>query len=187
MRRMICHAMDYIRQFCSLHQAFTGDRVVSYMWSLSPGCRTDEIYHQILKDLDSRLYSLPWARNGIAPDGTTEPNSRLRKDYHEIGKWLRHELRPRLEPLVFSSGLCELGLFYGPAIRRMWDWWLQESDDILGTGENIVKLCSLELSSRHFSLRPCCSPTNWQDIILDIAGRGFRKGQLILQQFERCI
>jgi asparagine synthase (glutamine-hydrolysing) len=179
MRRMLCHPMDYIRQFCSLHQAFTSDEVVSYMWSLSPDCRTDEIYHQLLKDLDFRLYSLPWARTGVAPNGTIDPDPKLRKEYHEWGKWLRHDLRPRLEPLVFSPGLNELGLFYGPAIRYTWDRFLAEPDDRLGTGENVVKLCSIELSHRHFKIRPCRNPTYWQDVISDIVWRGLRQPRSI--------
>lgn len=179
MRRMLCHAMDYIRQFCSLHQAFTSDEVVSYMWSLSPDCRTDEIYYQLLKDLDFRLYSLPWTRTGVAPDGTTEPDPKLRKEFHEWGKWLRHDLRPRLESLIFSPGLRELGLFYSPAIRRMWDGFLTEPDDRLGTGENVVKLCSIELSRRHFKIRPCRKPTYWQDVISGIVWRGLRQTRSI--------
>ena len=176
MRRMICHAMDYIRQFCSLHQAFTSDKVISYMWSLSPDCRSDEIYYELLKDLDPKLYSLPYARTGIAPDGSTEPDPKLRKEYHEWSKWLRHELRPRLEPLVLSSGLHKLGLFRsGPYIRRLWDRWLREPIDQLGNGQNIVKLCSLELLRRHFQLQPCRKPTYWQDVVSDIKRRGFTK------------
>lgn len=176
MRRMICHAMDYIRQFCSLHQAFTSYKVVSYMWSLSLDCRTDNIYYQLLKELDSKLYSLPYARTGIAPDGSTEHDPKLSKEYHEWGKWLRNELRSRLEPLVFSSGLHKLGLFHGgPYIRRLWDRWLGEPINELGNGQNIVKLCSLELLRRHFQLQPCRRPTYWQDVILDVKRHSFTK------------
>ncbi len=84
MRRMLCHAMDYVRRFCDLHQAFTSEKLVSFMWALAPDCRTDDIYWRVLKDLDPRLCSLPWARTGIAPDGTMETDSELRRDYHAV-------------------------------------------------------------------------------------------------------
>lgn len=179
MRRMICHAMDYIRQYCSLHQAFTSEALVSFMWSLSPNIRNDEIYYELLKGLDTRLYSLPWARTGIAPDGTAETDPALREKYHEWGKWLRHDLRGRLEPLVFSSGLGDLGLFYTPAIRRMWNGFLSEPDEVLWTGETAVKLASIELSRRRFGLQPCRKPTHYKDAYIDIKKRAVRKAARI--------
>lgn len=185
MRRMICHALDYVRQFCKLHQAFTSDDVVSYMWSLSPSCRVDEIYHYLLKDLDHRLSALPWARTGVAPDGSIEPDDALRKEYHEWGKWLRHDLRRRLEPLIFSPGLQQLGLFYGPAIRRMWAGFLAEPGDVLWTGENVVKLCSIELSRRHFKIGPCRTPTYWRDVISDAVRRGVQRARILAWRAQR--
>ena len=183
MRRMIVHAMDYVRQFCALHQAFTSDEVVSHMWSLPLDCRTDEIYRLLLKDLDPRLHSLPWARTGVAPDGTVERESRLQRKYHQCSRWLHRELRPRLEPLVLCDGLEALGVFYAPAVRRLWEKWsrLPESDPRLC--ETIVHLASLELSNRRFSLRPCRSVTHtlatsladWGTHQLGMPRRVFRK------------
>jgi len=164
MRRMICHAMDYIRQFCSLHQAFTSDRVVSYMWSLSPEIRTDQIYFELLQQLDRRLYCLPWARMGIAPDGTLEKDTFLKKDYHECSTWLRHNLCDRLHALFFSPGLRELNIFYPNGLKRLWKEFLLSGG---GSFENVVKLCSLELTRRHFKILPNESPLYYSDICKD--------------------
>ena len=170
MRRMICHAMDYVRQFCDLHQAFTSDKVVSHMWSLSPNCRTNEVYQHLLKELDGKLYSLPWARTGVAPDGTVETDSTLQKENHQFGQWVRHELRSRMEPLVLSSELEELAVFYDPAVHRLWNRWSRNTGIHLNATHNVLQLCSLELSRRHFSLRPCrCSTEGIPISISDMA------------------
>ena len=168
MRRMICHAMDYVRQFCSLHQAFTSDAIVSYMWSLRPDCRTDDVYRELLRDLDSKLYSLPWARTGVALDGTVESDSSLRQEYHDWDRWLRQDLRDRLQPLVLSTGLRELGAFYWPAVHRVWNKWSRRSGGSFARRATLVHLASLELSRRHFSLRPCrCRSRGWLGAVAD--------------------
>lgn len=179
MRRMICHVMNYIRQFCSLHQAFTSDKIVLYMWSLPLMVRTDEIYFQLLKNLDTKLYSLPWARTGVAPDGSKESNAMLRKQYHEYGKWLRNELRAKLKPLVFSSGLQKLGLFYQPSIQTAWKKFISEPESQTATAQTIVKIASLEISRRYYKIKPCRKSTYWQDIISNAIRHGLKKTRLI--------
>ncbi len=171
MRRMICHVMDYVRQFCRLHQAFTSDEVVSFMWSLSPDCRNDDIYKELLKDMDERLYSLPWARTGVAFDGSVERDQALRKNYHEWGKWLREDLRDRLHDLLFSHELKDLGVIFGPDLACLWGTFLSESVENLGSGEKVVKLCSMELARRHFNLQPCRDATPLRDRLSDIKWR----------------
>ena len=66
MRRMIVHAMGYIRQWTNLEQMFTSDEVVSYIWSLHPHCRNNLVYAELFKQIDMRLYSMPWARTGVS-------------------------------------------------------------------------------------------------------------------------
>jgi asparagine synthase (glutamine-hydrolysing) len=163
MRRQLCHAMDYIRQYCCLHQAYTSEKLVSYMWSISPEFRTDDIYHQLLRELDPKLYSLPWARTGTAPDGSVETDTTLEKEFHEWGQWLRRELSPRLKPLVLSDGLQSLGIFSGIALRRIWNRFLAEPEDTFGDGESIAKLASIELARRHFDIRPFRRSHPWLD------------------------
>ncbi|MBN1980751.1 MAG: hypothetical protein JW795_04425, partial [Chitinivibrionales bacterium] len=161
MRRMICHAMDYLRQYCFLHQAFTSRDVVSFMWSLSPACRTDEIYHHLLKNLDQRLYTLPWARNAIAPSGdrdgseNNEHEKKLTKEYHDWSRWLRCELRQRLAHHFFAPGLVRLGVMNVPARSRLWKSYCTEQDPCYWAAQNVVKLVSLELCRASFDIQPC--------------------------------
>jgi asparagine synthase (glutamine-hydrolysing) len=122
------------------------------MWSLSPECRTNNIYYQILKDLDQRLYSLPWARSGVAPDGTTENNPSLTINYHKWSEWLQKDLQAQIEPLITSPRLEELGIFNKSSIIRFYKKWLEESDTKLGNGENVIKLCSIEIAREFYGL-----------------------------------
>lgn len=165
MRRMIAHAMNYIRQFCNLYQAFTCDEVVRHMWSLPLPIRSDKIYHYLLQYLDNRLYSLPWARTGIAPNGSKEKRLNLRRQYHNYGKWLKNELRNRFEDLFFSKDLESLGIFYRPAKEYMWNQFVAEEDSKIGYAQIIVLICSLEISRKHFGLLPCRKSTPFRDEI----------------------
>ena len=182
MRRFNCHTMDYIRQFCSLHQAFTSNRALSYMWSFCPGCRNDEPYYELLRGLDKRLFSLPWARTGVALDGTKETNAQITNEFHQWGRWLRNDLRARLEDLVFSPGLAGLGLFDATAVRRAWELFLKEPETELRTGQQIVNLSSIAIAQKRFSLLPCRESTPLTDVAFNIprqslkfAKRGMKK------------
>jgi hypothetical protein len=169
MRRMICHIMDYIRQFCTLYQAFTSESVVGYMWSLSPDVRTDDVYVHTLQMIDRRLYSLPWARDGIALDGTVEPDPTLRKDYHTIPQWLHSDLRDRLADLIFSPNLQTLGIFNQPAIVHLWERF---TNGYLPAGVTITKLCTIEIARQHFHVQPYAYAAGWQDSMFEMAIRG---------------
>ncbi|MDD3296493.1 MAG: asparagine synthase-related protein [Candidatus Omnitrophica bacterium] len=175
LRRELCHPKNYIRNFCNLYEAYTNNKVVSYIWSISPECRKKEVYYQLLKNLDSKLYSLPYARTGVAPDGTRELDLSLRVRYHEWWKWLRCELRPRLEPLFFSSGLRKLNLFYGLNMHLIWKKWLKEPMNKPGWGLIIAEICSIELSRQHFNIQPCSIKIYRRDIIADVFKRGLKK------------
>ncbi len=174
MRRFNCHTMDYVRQFCALHQVFTSDVVVSWMWSFSPDCRTDDIYCEVLKNLDQRLYSLPWARTGMGLDGTKETDPKLTKEFHQWGKWLRHDLRERIEELIFSRELAEFGLFDGPSVRRLWNKFLAQPSDQLLSGQQIVNVASIAIARKHFGLLPVRKGTPELDKILDLPRRNKR-------------
>lgn len=141
MRRMISHAFDYARSFCSLHQAFTSKQLVRYMWSIDPALRTDEIYEHLLRNLDERLYGLPWARTGIAPGGAIETNSALMRDYHSWETWVRENLEERLKPLIAPSGsLMDLGFITPMALRKRHDV------------ETILKLAGLAVATEEFDI-----------------------------------
>jgi hypothetical protein len=179
-RRMMAHVMNYIRQYCDLYQPYANAELVTFMWSLAPGHRTDDIYFNPLKNLDPRLYSLPWARTGIAPDGNIEPNTNLTKHFHKYFEWLRKDLYQNLESIIFDRSLNGLELFNSVTIKKMWDAWVRSPDFDREMGENLVKICSIELSHRHFNLLPCRKSDYWQDYITYTLRNSFTNGKKVI-------
>ena len=173
MRRMICHAMDYVRTFCQLHQAFTSDEVVEYMWSLSADCRTDEIYHHLLRILDKRLYSLPWARTGIAPDGTNEENTRLTTSYQQIGEWFRNEYKKNIESVIYSPLVQETGLYHPRSLSRLWSSWLKDERGWQVLGNPVIAIATIALFQKKFKLVGCNETKTLYDRIYPVISRLF--------------
>lgn len=120
MRRMLCHSMDYISQYSHLYQAFSSDKVVSFMWSLDVSVRNNYIYRKTLEKLDIRLYHLAWSRNGKSFEGVEDSKTELTKDYHDIYNWIRNELKEDLEKLVFSGKLKDLNIFSNKNLKSFY-------------------------------------------------------------------
>ncbi|MBN2078995.1 MAG: hypothetical protein JW838_08510 [Spirochaetes bacterium] len=167
-RRLLGHTKDDIRLYCRLFQAFTSTKLVSLMWSLAMDCRTDDVYFNLIKDLDSRLFTLPWANTGCGLDGTPEPDETLTLEFHDIGAWMRSYLKERLNELYFSRGLDELMVFSNPSKNFMWNKWVKEPLHSSGLSENIVKVAALEIARRHFKLRPEGNTLRTRDFIADM-------------------
>jgi asparagine synthase (glutamine-hydrolysing) len=120
MRGMIGHSMSIINNYCTLYQAFTHPSVFSYMWSIHPSRRTDDVYAQLLELLDPELARLPWARTNRALRGQTKKMpSDLRPSCHEYHQWIGQalfaELRSRLDLEWFS----QTGIFSRQSIERV--------------------------------------------------------------------
>lgn len=120
MRRGVGHAADYIRQYCNLHQAFTSGPVVEFMWSTDPRDRVDAVYHHLLRNLDLRLFDLPWARTGVAPSGRREANPMLTQNYHRLPEWLKNEISGKFAKMFHGYDERDLGVLYGPSAERLW-------------------------------------------------------------------
>lgn len=163
---MIGHAMDRISSFTNLHQAFTSDPVVSFMWSLCPMIRDNSIYWELFKLLDLRLREIPWARTGIAPDGITkETNTSLLSDYHDYHGWCRNELFDRLTQHAFSGKLFDLGFLFAPSWNAFYRKWKSRNAKIgMGMVEDVVKLAQIDLAREHFRLSPCRSAEFIRDV-----------------------
>jgi asparagine synthase (glutamine-hydrolysing) len=129
MRRMIVQAMGYIRQWTNLEQMFTSDEVVSYIWSLHPRCRNNSVYAELFKQIDMRLYSMPWARTAVSFDGNVDNNSKLTKNHHEYNIWLKESCSKTLYDRIFSGGLCELNIFDMDNVEKAWKKWQKNQMD----------------------------------------------------------
>lgn len=150
MRRMLVHVMGYIRQWTNLEQVFTSDEVIRYIWSLSPECRNDEIYKELFKIIDMNLYSMPWARTGVAFNGTREKNNKLTKDFHEYNKWAHNDLHLFLDELINNGELNNLNIFNMDKLKRLWNLW---SNNQRINSEIILKLAGIEILSKKYNLK----------------------------------
>jgi len=169
--RMLCHAMDYARQFCSLHQAFSSDALVEFVWSLSPGVRCDGVYFEVLRMLDPRLAAIPWARTGLAPDGQGRVDASLRVTYHDWRNWPRTEFLDDLERLYFSPQLASLGLFHQPALERLWRRFTHERRPSIRLSEDILKICSIEIARERYALQAPFAPPTRRDRVTERGAR----------------
>jgi hypothetical protein len=165
--------MDYVRQYCSLHQAFTSEPVVEYMWSLSTDCRTGEIYAHLLKNFDNRLCSLPWARTGIAPDGSCESNPDLRQSYHQMDEWLRSENKDDIESVLFSPPMKKYRIFHASSLNRLRTSWLKDKRDWQVLGKPIVTIVTLTLFQQRFNISVNNDNISWYDLFYPYVRRLF--------------
>jgi len=150
MRRMIVHAMGYIRQWTNLEQMFTSDEVVSYIWSLHPHCRNNLVYAELFKQIDMRLYSMPWARTGVSFDGNVDNNTKLTKNHHEYNKWLKKNCSKMLYDLIFNGRLAELKIFDMTNVEKTWDKWQKNQ---MNDYQSILKIAQLEILRDKYCLR----------------------------------
>jgi hypothetical protein len=187
MRRMIGQAMDYLRQFARLEQAFTSERVVSTMWSYSPNYRVGQVYYSLLEGLDGALYHMPDASTGVSPSGLSEPDPALTKHYLEFGKWCRVDLRDQFWALIHSSELAGSGVFNMSAVREMMRWWQQQEADSWGASGVVTVLAGIALAVRHFSLLPPRKPSPWRDYVAFRSEAARRRFGSVLRRTRRWL
>lgn len=152
MRRQLIHCMHYVSQETNHYQAFTDRKVVEYIWNIDVNNRNDNMYWEVFRLLDERLYTMPWARNCIAPDGSHHPEdeTRYRKEYHELHQWLRVDHLEEIRKRYFSSRIQQLNIFDPEKLKAYWDAWLADESN---WGEDILKIYQLDKAIEEFGLR----------------------------------
>lgn len=120
MRNMISQAMSVINRYCRVYQMFTHPAIYSYMWSIHPARRDDNVYAELLELLDPRLARTPWARTNRALRGATVDTQRgLRKGYHEYEAWIEGPLFEELNRYINPDWFAETGIFDPDNVRRL--------------------------------------------------------------------
>lgn len=120
MRGMINQAMSVINNYCSVYQVFTSQKVFSYIWSIHPSLRTDNVYAQMLETLNPQLARLPWARTNKALSGpTVGAKSDLCGRYHRYEDWVGGELYERLMSYIDFQKLRDVGVFSIPNLQAL--------------------------------------------------------------------
>jgi asparagine synthase (glutamine-hydrolysing) len=112
--------MSVINHFCSVYQMFTDPRVYSYMWSLHPSLRADEVYAVLLGRLHPNLARLPWARTNRALRGRTEgTRAGLRREFHDYPGWISGPLYEEFARRVDPDWCAGTGLFDADRVRAL--------------------------------------------------------------------
>lgn len=125
MRNMLAHTMaSVINHHCRLYQMFTHPDVYSYVWSLHPCLRDDGIYLRLLRRLDPRLTSMPWARTARALEGPTVSISKekLVKNFHDYKKWVSGPIYRKYGDYVDPKWFVDTGLFERKSVERLCGW-----------------------------------------------------------------
>jgi len=171
MRRMIGQAMDYVRQFARLEQAFTAPETVAAMWSYAPDARVGAVYYRLLEELDEFLFKLPDANTGISPSGMAEPDPILRKSAYRFGAWCRRDLSERILAILRSPTLARSGVFNMCAVKRLVGLWQREDAESWGFTGPVANLVGIALGIEEFGLQPARSSSHISDYVRFSAGR----------------
>ncbi|HUT29793.1 MAG TPA: asparagine synthase-related protein [Sedimentisphaerales bacterium] len=119
-RNMLGQAMSAINYLAQVYQMFTNPKVYSYMWSIHPALRNDQVYAVLLEQLDHRLARIPWARTNRALVGkTVGARSNLKKSFHAYESWIGDVLFDRLREYIDPAWFAETGLYDAVNIRKL--------------------------------------------------------------------
>ena len=120
MRGLIAQAMRVIDSYCTVYQMFTHPSVYSYMWSIHPALRFDNVYAELLQQLDPRLARLPWARTNKALKGRTQgARAGLRRSFHDYAAWIGGPLYDELSRAVDPVWFAETGIFRAERVAAL--------------------------------------------------------------------
>jgi asparagine synthase (glutamine-hydrolysing) len=144
MRNMIGHAMSStIGQYCSIYQMFTHPSLYSYIWSIHPALRSDDIYVELLNHLDSRLIKIPWTRTNRALKGKTiDVKSELFKEFHNYSYWISGSLFYRLNKYINPDWFADTGIFNRDSIKSLSEKVRLCNDKKL---QNSIRICQIWL------------------------------------------
>lgn len=122
MRGMIAHVMSIIGQSTNLYQMFTAPEVYSFMWSLHPAARTDQVYTELLTQIDPRLARVPWARTNRPLRGKALfHDATATRQYHQYMDWTAGPLWDELMGLIEPDWFHQTGLIDPERLNQILD------------------------------------------------------------------
>lgn len=163
MRGMIAHAMSILGRSCHLYQMFTAPEVYSFMWSIHPAARTDQVYTELLTQIDSRLARVPWARTNrsLAPRPIVRDTNATRS-YHSYQDWIAGPLWDELTALADPGWLDGTGLFDGEQVNKfianlssgkLWRYGIKPHEALTWLAS--IRCLSTKLEENHKRVHSC--------------------------------
>jgi len=118
MRNTLCHSLSVINRYANIYQMFTAPEVFSFIWSIHPSIRGNEIYTYLLKNYFPKLAEVPWARNNKAIKGSYK-EQKLKPHYHEYTKWSSGVLYKDIKELIDPDWFVSKQIFNPYSIKEM--------------------------------------------------------------------
>lgn len=118
MRNGLCHALSVINRFAEIYQMFTHLKIISFIWSLHPSRRDDDIYTEILIGKFPELAKIPWARTNKPFIGKYK-NKSLKAHYHDYTIWSSGILFGKIKKLVDPDWFATKQIFNPEQIVQM--------------------------------------------------------------------
>lgn len=120
MRNLIGPAMTAAGHGRRVYHMFTHPAIYTYMWSLHPACRGDDIYGRLLDTIYAKVARIPWARTNRDLKGRTSgAHHGLPETFHDYPGWAGNALYDMFEELVDPDWFAGLGMFEPDSIRRL--------------------------------------------------------------------
>lgn len=130
MRNGLCHALSIINKYARVYQMFTSPEVYSFMWSLHPSRRDDNMYFTLLRNYFPILARIPWARTNKPIIGNYADKG-LKSHYHDYTKWSQSVLYNDVKKLVDPEWFAAKQLFNPKSIEKM-NIWVSNSTERVG-------------------------------------------------------
>lgn len=111
MRRQLNPCMSVINDKIPVYQVFADPKTFGFMWSLSPQVRGDQIYYELLSQIDNTLLEIPWARNGRRYWTGGKELDGLSREHNRYGLWVRSDLHDFIRDSILSDEIARLGIF----------------------------------------------------------------------------
>jgi hypothetical protein len=102
MRRMLNPCLEVLNEVTPVRQVFTSPQVFSYMWSIHPRVRNDEIYKYLLQKLPEKLRKIPWARNGLSFGAKIGEGDLYTKKHHKYPELVQQDLINQIEQRLLN-------------------------------------------------------------------------------------
>jgi predicted subunit of tRNA(5-methylaminomethyl-2-thiouridylate) methyltransferase len=164
MRRQLNACMEVIDDSVPLYQMFGSPGAFGFMWSLSPECRSDDVYEYLLFRLPRVLQEIPWARTGKKYNQNDLPTEDVFSSLNNrYGEWLRNDLRKQVLDLIGGGALQRLGIFNEKSLD-MWSkhWPTTGGPKADRLDEKMAWLASLAIFVEKYNVQGVQLPYNFK-------------------------
>ncbi|MEO5777861.1 MAG: asparagine synthase C-terminal domain-containing protein [Flavobacterium sp.] len=153
MRRMLNPCMDLFNEKMEFYQVFSHPDVYSFMWTIHPDKRNDDIYKHMLLEFVTPLDDIPWARTGLKYGEKTGIPDEYLKRHHTYVHILQKEILEDIKKMVLREEFKSLGIFKYKSIEILFKLIKYFPLNSLYYTEKVAWLASLAEMSRLYKVK----------------------------------